>query len=401
MANKFDYVYVDPTSESSHSACGNTPYNIYDGDNQFCTESLQVCKWVAKRLGHPIMQLEFTSGSIYAMFEESVSEYSQHINNYNIRNWMWNQYGNDDTGSNLSQTGSGQVVRPNGGIAVTLSEQYGTLANIGSTANLHSASITLVDGQQEYDLQNAFSASMTEQGKSGSVNKRIEVQRVFHYQDAAISRFFDPFIGTFDQRMMLDQFGFASYAPSTTFTLRPIYYDVLRASAIETSDYIRRSNYSFEVNNNKVRLMPRPKSTDAGNKIWFQYYIKDEIKSTSREWDNNKVSDPSNVPHKFLTYHEINANGRQWIRKYTLALSKELLGIIRSKYSALPLPNGDVAMDGDSLKAEGREEKTQLLEELNTFLESVTLTEKARQEQEQADANQAVLNKSPLTIFLG
>ena len=129
--------------------------------------------------------------------------------------------------------------------------------------------------------------------------------------------------------------------------------------------------------------------------------MRDDIKSTSRDFDVGKVTDPSNVPYKFLTYSEINSNGRQWIRKLTLALSKELLGIIRSKYAALPLPNGDVVMDGDALKSEGREEKIQLLDELKEFLESVSLTERARMEQEQADSNQAVLNKVPLTIYLG
>ena len=115
----------------------------------------------------------------------------------------------------------------------------------------------------------------------------------------------------------------------------------------------------------------------------------------------NKVSDPSNVPYKFITYNEINASGRQWIRKMTLALAKELLGIIRSKYASMPLPNGEVTMDGEGLKAEGREEKINLTDELKEFLESVSLSERARQEQEQADANQAVLSKAPLGIYIG
>ena len=67
----------------------------------------------------------------------------------------------------------------------------------------------------------------------------------------------------------------------------------------------------------------------------------------------------------------------------------------------MPIPNGEVQMDGEALKAEGREEKQQLIDELKEFLDSVSLTEKARAEQEQADAQQAVLNKAPLTIYLG
>ena len=80
MATKSDYIYTDPTVSAKDS----TPYGIYDDDSTFQAESKNLCKWVARRLGHPVMQLEFDSGSIYAMFEESVSEYSQQINHYNM-----------------------------------------------------------------------------------------------------------------------------------------------------------------------------------------------------------------------------------------------------------------------------------------------------------------------------
>ena len=83
------------------------------------------------------------------------------------------------------------------------------------------------------------------------------------------------------------------------------------------------------------------------------------------------------------------------------SMNEELIGIIRSKYASMPLPNGEVSLDGEALKAEGREEKANLLEELKEFLESVSLSEHARKEQEVADANQQVLNKAPLKIYIG
>ena len=67
----------------------------------------------------------------------------------------------------------------------------------------------------------------------------------------------------------------------------------------------------------------------------------------------------------------------------------------------MPLPNGEVTMDGEALKAEGREEKQQLIEELTTFLESVSLSEQAKMEQETAESQQQVLNKAPLGIYIG
>jgi len=199
----------------------------------------------------------------------------------------------------------------------------------------------------------------------------------------------------------LDSFGFGNVSPAVSYILRPISYDLARANAIETNDLVRKSAYSFELVNNKLRLFPRPTSNDSGSLIWFNYYVKNDKQGTTRTYTNSKVSDPSNIPYKFITYSEINAPGRQWIRKMTLALSKELLGIIRSKYAAMPLPNGEVSLDGEALKAEGREEKIQAIEELKEFLESVSLSEGARKEQEVAESQQAVLNKAPLKIYIG
>ena len=129
--------------------------------------------------------------------------------------------------------------------------------------------------------------------------------------------------------------------------------------------------------------------------------MRDEKTANTETHTINKVSDPSNVPYKFITYNSINAPGRQWIRKFTAALSKELLGIIRSKYSSMPIHDGEVTLEGEGLKAEGREEKTQLLEEVRDFLESVSLTEKLKAEAEEANAQQEVLAKAPLPIYIG
>ena len=200
---------------------------------------------------------------------------------------------------------------------------------------------------------------------------------------------------------MLDAMGMGNVSPSVSFILRPIHYDVSRMNAIETNDKLRKSNYSFELVNNKVRIFPVPKDTDNGDKVWFSYYVRDEKVDVTKSVKSGKVSDPSNIPYTFITYSEINSAGRQWIRKFTLATAKELLGIIRSKYASMPLPNGEVTMDGEALKGEGREEKAELLAEMKEFLESVSLNERARQEQEQAESQQAVLNKAPLGIFIG
>ena len=399
---KADFIYADPSSEGS--IVGNTPYGTYDNDGAFVSESIQVCKFVSRRLGHPVMQVEFGSGSIYAMYEEAVSEYSTHINHYNIKNWLWESYGTEDRvsgsgygsdgTSSIMGTGSFQPQSAHMGTTFLLSEQYGEAVNLGGDITLYSSSITLAEDVQVYNLQTAVQADHT--------SSRIEVQRVFNQGPSAITRFYDPFAGSFEQRQMLDSFGMGNVAPAVSFILRPISYDIARAQAIETNDKVRKSNYTFELQNNRLRVFPIPKNVDSGSdKLYFQYYLKDDKEVTGWDYTNNKVTDPSNAPYKFINYSEINSTGRQWIRKYSLALSKELLGIIRSKYASMPLPNGEVSLDGEALKAEGREEKVQLLDELKEFLDSVTLRERSAAEQEQAESQQAVLNKAPLKIYIG
>tara|TARA_B100000287_G_scaffold306288_1_gene289431 strand:+ start:61 stop:1245 length:1185 start_codon:yes stop_codon:yes gene_type:complete len=393
--SKFSYIYEDPST--TNEVVGNTPYGIYDDDITFQNESIQVVKYVARKLGHPVMQLEFNSGSIYACLEEAVSEYSQQINHYNTKNWLWEHYGstNRESGSSLGDTGTHEPEAPHMGSAFLLSEQYGEAVNVGGGVTMYTGSITLTSSKQVYDLETESNIS------SSHNNKRLEIQKVFNQGPAAISKFYDPFAGTYDNIELLDSFGFGNVSPAVSYILRPISYDLARANAIETNDLVRKSAYSFELMDNKMRIFPKPESTDAGNKIYFHYYLKGDKQSTTRTYTNSKVSDPSNIPYKFITYEEINAAGRNWIRKFTLALAKELLGIIRSKYASMPLPNGEVALDGEALKAEGREEKANLLEELSTFLEAVSLSERSRQEQEQAESQQQVLNKAPLKIYLG
>jgi hypothetical protein len=209
--SKFLFLYTEPTG--SGQVIGQTPHGIYDTDSEYQTDSLTVCKYVASKLGHPVMQLEFNSGSMYACFEEAVSEYSQQINHYNTKNWMWEHYGNTTTGSNFSSTGSHQAETPNGGMSLfTLSEQYGQAVNVGGNATLFTGSITLTGSQQVYDLPTEASLE-----SSIGTNNRLEIQRVFNQGPAAISKFYDPFAGTYDNIELIDSFGFGNVSPAVSY----------------------------------------------------------------------------------------------------------------------------------------------------------------------------------------
>ena len=95
--------------------------------------------------------------------------------------------------------------------------------------------------------------------------------------------------------------------------------------------------------------------------MWFEYQVKKEFRENSTVILPNVVSDYSNIGYSFAQYSNINDVGKQLIRKYTLALAKEILGAVREKYSQVPIPGSEVSLDGAALRAEAQTEKDNLI----------------------------------------
>ena len=116
---------------------------------------------------------------------------------------------------------------------------------------------------------------------------------------------------------------------------------------------------------------------------------------------NDVVSDYSNAQYDFMVYSNINDVGKQWIRKYTLALAKELLGIVRSKYGTIPIPNSEVSLDGDTLRAEATAEKEQLIEQLRENLEQTSRKALMEAQRDESESQQETLRKVPYPVYIG
>ena len=187
-----------------------------------------------------------------------------------------------------------------------------------------------------------------------------------------------------------------------TFVLQPIYSDLLRIQAIEFNDQIRKSAYSFEIRNNNMRIFPIPTESSS---IYVDYVLTEDrdnpLRTRYSGSSDDTVSDYSNVNYDFMVYSNINDVGKQWIRKYTLALSKELLGIIRSKYGNIPIPNAEVSLDGDTLRAEATAEKEQLIEQLRENLEQTSRKALMEAQKDESDFQQETLRKVPYPIYIG
>ena len=102
-----------------------------------------------------------------------------------------------------------------------------------------------------------------------------------------------------------------------------------------------------------------------------------------------------------MEYQFINDVGKQWIRKYGFALTKELLGIVRSKYGTIPIPNSDTTLDGDTLRAEAAAEKEGLISQLREILEQMSRKALLEADKDEAEYLQEKLSKVPYPIYIG
>jgi hypothetical protein len=372
---------------------GQTPFGIYDDDYVFQDDAPKMALWCARRLGFPIQNVELQDENFYACFEESVSEYSAQVNQFNIRNDLYSLKGRD-TGTNYS----GKLVE--GSILphlVQISDAYGTLVGVGGNTEIKKTKITLTAGQQAYDLDTLISV-VSESGN------RIDVSKVYFEATPAINRFFDPYSvsgqGTLN---LIDEFGFGSYSPAAQFVLMPVFEDLLRIQHIEFNDQIRKSAHTFNIIDNKLTIFPRPTATtlSINPNLYIDYFVRKDFIANSTSVKSNVVSDFSNAGYDFIQYTTINDVGKQWIRKYTLALVKELLGAIREKYSTIPIPGSEISLDGAALRSEAQTEKEALMTQLRETLEELSRKVQFENKANEAKQQQEMLQKVPLAIYIG
>lgn len=387
---------------SASFSSGDTPFGIYDDDSTFAEDAPKIAKWCAVRLGYPIQNVELIDENFFACFEEAVSEYGAQVNQWNIRNNLDILKGSAG-GTNYTQR---NVQGTNVPSLIKLSDAYGTLAGVGGNTDIKKAYIPLKQGVQEYDFYESGSV-VWPSGSESDYTKRIDIVKVYFEPIPAINRFFDPYSisgqGTLN---LIDEFGFGSFSPAAQFVLMPIFEDLLRIQAIEFNDQIRKSSFTFNIVNGKIRVFPIPTSQNLVRygELYFDYFVRDEFVQNSTSVSPSSpavVSDYSNIRYDFIPYGRINDVGKQWIRKYTLALAKELLGAIREKYSTVPIPGSEVSLDGAALRSEAVQEKEFLVTQLRENLEDLSRKNQFEAKAAEADQTQQMLQKIPLMIYTG
>ena len=363
-----------------------TPFGFYDSDTEFQTDAIKVSKFCGSRLGFPLMDVELQSGSFFACFEEAVTTYGNEVFQYKIRENYLSLEG-AQTGSNLNN----RLVEPNLSGIVNISKNYATEAGVNGLVTRHTGSLAVTASKQEYDLDQWA----TDNGIEGG----IEIRKIYYEAPPAILRYFDPYAGTgTGVQSLMDAFDFGSFSPGVNFLLMPVSFDLAKIQAIELNDQVRKSAYTFELVNNRLRIFPKPKK---GYNLLFDYY---KVSDKDNAFDNEStglVTNVGEVPYNNPVYGQINSVGRQWIFRYTLALAKELLAYVRGKYQTVPVPGSEATLNQADLLNDSRAEKEALITQLKEMLEQTSRQAQLERKANESENLRKTLTDVPYTIYVG
>ena len=374
---------------SSTFTPGETPFGFYDNDLQFQVDIDKFAVFASRRLGYPIVEIELQDLNFYAAFEEAITTYGNEIYAYQVAENLLTLQGAPTN----TAPGNNELVQESLSNVILLSNQYGTEAGVGGTVSWYTGSLTLTPGVQNYDMK-SWATSQNIQGG-------IEIKRIFYENTPAITRYFDPYAGAGAGMMsMMDSMGFGGYSPAMNFMLMPLSYDMQKFQMIEFNDQIRKSQYSFELVNNMLRIFPIPNG--GVDTLRFEYILLSDRNQPYVERNGQSIiTNASNVPYTNPTYTTINSIGRQWVFEYGLAIVKEILGYVRGKYSTVPIPGSEVTLNQGDLISAATTEKQALIERLRAYLDTTSRKVLLENKSLEAEYQNKTIAQVPMTIFIG
>jgi hypothetical protein len=405
-----------PVTGAAGNVATTLPFGIYATSNAFLSGAADQVAYTYKKLGGDVLDIELAEGNVYAAYEEAVLEYSYLVNLFQTKNSLssylgattgsFDQDGQIVSGSSLSGSNIAlRYPRFDYGYVRRISEGLATEAGFGGTTPIYSASVNRVANQQDYDLQTIISGTSATDTASPFYqqvgDKRVTIRKVFFKTPRAMWRFYG-YYGGFSVVGNLRTYG--QYADDSTFEIVPTWQNKLQAMAYEDALWTRVSHYSYEIHDNKLRIFPKPDATSP-EKFWVQFTINNQYDP----WDNQPgidngaegVNNINTLPFENIPYENINAIGKQWIRRFALALTKEILGQVRGKFSSVPIPGESVTLNAGELLSQARTEMDQLRDELKTILEDTTYDKLAAVDSTMQDSGRKVLENIPAGIYVG
>ena len=422
----------------THANCtlANLPFGVYaiDGplyDQNFISGASDQVAHTFRKLGGDVLDIEITEQNVYAAYEEATLEYSYIVNTHQAKNVLstllgdttgtFNHYGelsssaaghSNALSSSLGTDGDRQIVslsypKYRFGFTNRVANSVASETGIGGSTDIYSASFTLdtSSAKQDYDLQDViYSASIDSANiaypfynKVGK--KKLTIKKVFYKTPHAMWRFYG-YYGGLNTVGNLHTYG--QYSDDASFEIVPAWQNKLQAMNFEDSIYTRISHFSYEIKNNKIRIFPSSTNSHP-KKMWVEFTVdtdgwdEDEDKKVGTKGINNL----NTLPFANIPFRNINAIGKQWIRRFALALTKEMLGQVRGKFATIPIPGESVTLNADALISQAKDEQEKLREELKTVLDELTYAKLAETDAGISDNVNKVQASVPVPIFVG
>lgn len=408
-------VILPVTGTAANVTSANLPYGMYLANSDFVSGAVDQVAFTYKMLGGDVLDIELMEGNVYTSYELGVLEYSSIINSHQAENVLsdflgattgtFDQDGNLKSGPLSSSLSGSSVALKFPTFDFAYSERIGSglaqSAGFGDNVRMYSASFALTGGVQDYNLQSIVSAS-----QSGSVwedlvqNKKVRIERVYYKSPASMWRFFGYMNVGGGVYGNLSSYGM--YADDSTFEIVPAWQNKLQAQQFETNLYTRGSHYSYEIRDNYLKIYPPP-CVSYPRRMWFNFSIPQDTwtQDPTAQVGVDGINNMNTLPFANLPYNNINSIGKQWIRKYALAISKEMLGQIRGKFATIPIPGNDITLNASDLLSQAKEEQQALKEELKAQLEKLTYGALIKGDAEMAADAEAVQTHVPMGIYTG
>ena len=382
-------------------------------DVMFISGAVEQVNYTYRKLGGDVLDVEVTDKNVFAAYEESVLEYCTIINTHQAKNTLGQALGN--TTGTFDQRGqlSGSAVdgdlalrypRFDFGYARQVGDAMATEVGLGGTQPIYSASFDATVGKQDYNLQSIISASagtssLAYYNKVG--DNRIFIRRVFYKTPHSMWRFYG-YYGGLNTVGNLSSYGM--YADDSTFEVIPVWQNKMQSMAYEDAIYTRNSHYSYEIKNNHIRIFPRP-TTGSPKKYWVDFSVQQDVWNADPDSiDRTNVRGVNNfntLPFQYIPIKRINSMGKQWIRRYALALVKEVLGQVRGKFATIPIPGESVTLNASDLLSQAKEEQERLREELKTTLDELTYVKLVETDAAIVEGAQKTFQTVPYFVYVG
>ncbi len=402
---------VLPATGTHSQVLDDLAYGIYTS-TAFVSGAVDQVAYTYVKLGGNVLDLEITTKNVYNAYEEACLEYSYLVNTHQAKNvlsdFMGNTTGSFDQDGEFTEYDKGTSVKPNLkfprfqlGYATHLGRGVSLHSNVGASQRIYSASFIPTRSVQDYDLQDIiYSASLEDASAfSNSVGSNaITIQRVYYKTNAASWNYFGgQTIGAVGN---LSTYGM--YADDSTFELVPSWQNTLQAMTYEQDLNVRAAHWSYKINDNRLRIYPSPDGENP-NRFWVDFRVAEDAfdEQSDRKYGADGVSNMNTLPFPNVPYKNINSIGKQWIRRFSLALSKETLGQVRSKLASIPIPGNDITLNGSALISEAKEEQNALREELKTVLDEMVYNKLAEGDAQLQASLSEVVKHIPNGIYVG